>query len=88
MGAIQAEKYGDKYILLDRIATGGMAEVYRGKLTGEKGFEKQIAIKRMLPQLTREKEMVDRFSLFLSMREDIDERIQSALDKMMEQVEW
>jgi len=36
MGAIQAKKFGDKYVLLDRIATGGMAEVYRGKLTGVK----------------------------------------------------
>ena len=61
MGAIQAKKFGDKYVLLDRIATGGMAEVYRGKLTGVKGFEKLLAIKKMLPQLTREKEMVDYF---------------------------
>ena len=37
----QYEKFG-KYVLLDRIAVGGMAEVYRGKLTGEKGFEKTL----------------------------------------------
>jgi len=61
MGAIQAKKFGDKYVLLDRVAIGGMAEVYRGKLTGVKGFEKILAIKKMLPQLTREKEMVDYF---------------------------
>ncbi len=61
MDAIQAKKFGDKYILLDRIASGGMAEVYRGKLTGEKGFEKMLAIKKMLPQLTSEKEMTDYF---------------------------
>lgn len=59
--AIQPKRFGDKYILLDRIATGGMAEVYRGKLTGVRGFEKMLAIKKMLPHLTREKEMVEHF---------------------------
>ena len=36
----------DKYILLDRIAIGGMAEVYRAKLTGEEGFEKPVVLKK------------------------------------------
>lgn len=40
------------------------------------------------PKLFVKKGVVDRFSLFLSMREDNDERVQSALDEMMEQVEW
>ena len=40
------------------------------------------------PKLFGEKGVVDRFSLFLSMREDNDERVQSALEGMMEQVEW
>ena len=40
------------------------------------------------PTLFGEKRVVDRFSLFLSMREDEDERVQSALEGMMEQVEW
>lgn len=50
-----------KYSLLDRIAVGGMAEVYRGKLTGEKGFEKAIVIKKMLPQVAADPEMVQHF---------------------------
>jgi len=40
------------------------------------------------PKLFEEKGVVDRFSLFLSMREDEDERVQSALEGMLEVVEW
>ena len=38
-----------KYLLLERLATGGMAEVYRAKTMGASGFEKQLAIKKILP---------------------------------------
>jgi len=38
-----------KYLLLEKIASGGMAEVYRAKASGAGGFEKQLAIKRILP---------------------------------------
>ncbi|MBI4403969.1 MAG: protein kinase [Deltaproteobacteria bacterium] len=38
-----------KYTMLERIATGGMAEVYRAKSEGAGGFVKQLAIKRILP---------------------------------------
>lgn len=40
------------------------------------------------PKLFANKGVVDRFSLFLSMRADNDERVQSALESMMEHVEW
>lgn len=40
------------------------------------------------PMIFVKKGVVDRFSLFLSMREDNNERVQSALKEMMEQVEW
>lgn len=40
------------------------------------------------PDLFAKKGVVDRFSLFLSMREDNDERVQSALEEMMEQIAW
>jgi len=39
------------------------------------------------PVLFAKKGVVDRFSLYLSMREDDDERVQAALEGMMEQVE-
>lgn len=35
------------YVFLDRLAAGGMAEVYLGKLQGGGGFEKPVAIKRI-----------------------------------------
>ncbi len=60
MTVFQAQKFG-KYQLLDKIATGGMAELYRAKLTGAEGFEKLIAIKKILPHLSCEGELVKSF---------------------------
>ncbi len=45
-----------KYLLLERIAMGGMAEVYRAKASGAGGFEKQLAIKRILPNYSQNEE--------------------------------
>jgi len=60
MTAFKPVKFG-KYILLDKVATGGMAELYRAKITGVKGFEKLIAIKKILPHLTSENALVSSF---------------------------
>jgi len=60
MVTFQPQKFG-KYQLLDKIATGGMAELYRAKLTGAEGFEKLIAIKKILPHLSGEGELVKAF---------------------------
>ncbi len=49
------------YHLLERVATGGMAEVFRAKRTGVEGFEKVVALKRILPHLSDNKEFVDMF---------------------------
>jgi serine/threonine protein kinase len=38
-----------QYEILGRIAVGGMAEIYRGRAVGDEGFEKPVAIKRILP---------------------------------------
>jgi hypothetical protein len=38
-----------KYFLAERLAAGGMAEVYRAILKGAAGFEKVVALKRILP---------------------------------------
>ncbi|MGD9331647.1 MAG: protein kinase [Desulfobacterales bacterium] len=54
------QQYG-KYWLTDRIAVGGMAELYRGKISGEEGFEKAVAVKKILPHLSAEKEAVSYF---------------------------
>ncbi|THB76302.1 MAG: serine/threonine protein kinase [Desulfobacteraceae bacterium] len=60
MEPITPKPFG-KYILLDRLAVGGMAEVFRGKIIGEEGFEKLIVIKRMLPQNALEETLVNSF---------------------------
>lgn len=46
------------YELLERIAVGGMAEVYRGRAVGEGGFEKLVAIKRIVPHMARDERFV------------------------------
>jgi eukaryotic-like serine/threonine-protein kinase len=37
-----------KFYLLQRLASGGMAEIYRAKVVGAAGFEKELALKRIL----------------------------------------
>lgn len=49
------------YQLLDRIAVGGMAEVFKAKRSGVEGFEKVVALKRILPHLSENKEFLDMF---------------------------
>ena len=44
-----------RYELLDRIGVGGMAEIFRGKAVAAGGFEKPVAIKRILPHLSQDK---------------------------------
>lgn len=41
-------KFG-KYTLVEKLTTGGMAEVYRGFATGPGGFRRQVAVKKILP---------------------------------------
>jgi len=60
MSSFQPEQYG-KYFLHERIARGGMAELFRGKIIGAKGFEKLVAIKRILPHLADQEEFVKAF---------------------------
>lgn len=38
-----------RYLLLEKLATGGMAEIFKAKLVGVEGFEKTLVIKRILP---------------------------------------
>lgn len=38
-----------RYILMQKIAQGGMAEIFKAKYLGESGFSKEVAIKRLLP---------------------------------------
>jgi hypothetical protein len=50
-----------KYLLLDRVNIGGMAEVWRGKSFGAGGFERLVAIKRILPNIAEDDEFISMF---------------------------
>ncbi|MCC6999475.1 MAG: protein kinase [Deltaproteobacteria bacterium] len=50
-----------KYYLFEKLATGGMAEIYKGKLLGPGGFEKVLVIKQVLPALARRREFIELF---------------------------
>ncbi|MEN0058300.1 MAG: serine/threonine-protein kinase [Bdellovibrio sp.] len=60
MSQSSVEQFG-KYILLERLAAGGMAEVYLSKSTGAVGVNKFVAIKRILPQYSDHQEFIDMF---------------------------
>lgn len=47
-----------RYVLLEKLAVGGMAEIYKAKTYGVDGFEKQLAIKRILPHCAADTEFI------------------------------
>src|SRR5262245_39926189 len=47
-----------RYQLIERIGVGGMAEIYRGRMVGVGGFEKPVAIKKILPRLAQDERFV------------------------------
>ena len=49
------------YELVERIAVGGMAEIFRARKSGAAGFSKEFALKRVLPDLARNREYVQMF---------------------------
>ncbi len=51
----------DQYQLIDRIGVGGMAEVWRATMRGAEGFERPIAIKRILPHYATDADFVAMF---------------------------
>jgi serine/threonine-protein kinase len=50
-----------RYRITERVAAGGMAEVFRGVAESIQGFRKNVAIKRVLPALTKNKKFVAMF---------------------------
>jgi serine/threonine-protein kinase len=49
------------YVLLKKLGTGGMAEVFLARQTGLAGFERLVCIKRILPHLTEHSEFITMF---------------------------
>ena len=52
------ESFG-RYTLVERLGYGGMAEVFLARTTSIAGFEKLLAIKRLLPFCTEDRQTVD-----------------------------
>ena len=50
-----------RYFLVDKIAVGGMAEVFKARIFSEGGFQKLLVIKRILGHLGGNEEFVDMF---------------------------
>ena len=57
---MREQQYG-KYLLLDRIAVGGMAEIFLARQMGVEGFEKTVVLKRIRPHLGDKKSFVRMF---------------------------
>ena len=55
------DRFG-QYEILERIASGGMAELYKAKRTGVEGFQKIVAIKKILPHLADDEDFVTMFA--------------------------
>jgi TonB family protein len=55
------DRFG-QYELLERIASGGMAELFRARRTGVEGFQKIVAIKKILPHIADNDEFITMFA--------------------------
>jgi len=58
--AAAIEEYGN-YFLLEKIAVGGMAELFKAQQRGVQGFQKIVAIKRILPHFSDNEDFVTMF---------------------------
>ena len=58
--AAGADRLG-KYTLVAKLATGGMAEIFLARLQGMAGFEKLVCIKRILPHMAKDQQLVNMF---------------------------
>lgn len=61
MKEIKAEPFG-AYILLEKLAMGGMAEIFLSRSTGAQGIGKFVAIKRILPQYSSNSDFIKMFT--------------------------
>ncbi len=61
LSALREQEVMGKYVLHERVGAGGMAEVYRATYCPEGGFQKQVALKRILPSYAEDAEFVALF---------------------------
>jgi len=58
---IEPTPFGDKYLLVEHIATGGMAEIYRAQYSGIEGFAKELVVKRLREEFAERDDVVGMF---------------------------
>lgn len=58
--AVEGKKFG-KYLLLKKIATGGMAEIFLARMRGIAGFSRDVCIKRIHRHLSEEGDFIKMF---------------------------
>ncbi len=51
----------ERYRIIGRIATGGMAEIYLARMMSNAGVEREVVLKRLLPELQNDHEFVQMF---------------------------
>jgi eukaryotic-like serine/threonine-protein kinase len=56
LAAIHAPFVVERYAVYDEFAAGGMASVHFARLNGAHGFRRTVAVKRLLPHLTRDRD--------------------------------
>lgn len=61
LAAVRAKDVFGKYLLHERVGMGGMAEVYRATYNPEGGFQKVVALKRVLPQYVEDETFIEMF---------------------------
>ncbi|MCH9680037.1 MAG: serine/threonine protein kinase [Deltaproteobacteria bacterium] len=61
MSNIEPTPFGDKYVLIEHIATGGMAEIYRAQYAGIEGFAKELVVKTLREEFAARNEVVEMF---------------------------
>ena len=59
-GGGMTEMFGP-YMVFEKLGSGGMATVQRAKKQGIAGFEREVALKRMLPHLSEDPDFVESF---------------------------
>ncbi|HWC64936.1 MAG TPA: serine/threonine-protein kinase, partial [Thermoanaerobaculia bacterium] len=59
--ASDKDRFG-QYQLMEKIATGGMAEVYKARMSGVDGFQKIVAIKKILPHMAASEDFISMFA--------------------------
>jgi len=58
---LPAQRLLGRYEILERLAVGGMAEIYRARTRGPRAFEKTVALKRILPQNALDPDLLQMF---------------------------